>query len=193
MSPRDNNLLNKESCCHPAPRSRPVRPDQVMCCGILKGNSDSQLNPRRGSCEFEFWDNWYDYEGTYWAPGQGKKGVDLGEPSRWVYAFHAILGHHGVVSLSPIWLFSLGGAWTWLRRGDKLQRGFALAVVMLTAVCLIFYIGMRPLEDRNYGGVSCCFRWTLWLVPLWLISLLPCLDAIADRPRMRWLAGSLYC
>jgi hypothetical protein len=66
-------------------------------------------------------------------------------------------------------------------------RGFALLVVLLTLVCLAFYIS-RPLEDRNYGGVSTGLRWMFWFAPLWLICLLPAADAIADRRLLRWLA-----
>ncbi|MFI4875865.1 MAG: hypothetical protein ACIALR_11025, partial [Blastopirellula sp. JB062] len=42
--------------------------------------------------EIRTWDRWYDYADTYWRAGV-KKGVDLGEPSRVVYAFHMLLGH----------------------------------------------------------------------------------------------------
>jgi hypothetical protein len=33
--------------------------------------------------------------------------------------------------------------------------------------------------DRNYGGVSCVLRWSLWLTPIWLISMLPVVDWLA--------------
>ncbi len=36
------------------------------------------------------WDDWYDYEDSYWYPDR-KKGVDLGEPSRAMYLFHTTL------------------------------------------------------------------------------------------------------
>ena len=44
----------------------------------------------------------------------------------------------------------------------------------LTAVGLTFYLS-RPMIDRNYGGVSCGFRWMFWLTPLWLLALVPAL------------------
>jgi hypothetical protein len=134
------------------------------------------------------WDNWYEYEGSYWSSGQ-KQGVDRGESSRRVYAFHALAGHHGIFSLTPLWLASAAGAILWLGRGATSQQLLALATLLLTAVCLVFYIVLRDVEDRNYGGVSCCLRWTLWLTPLWLLCLLPAADASAPSPTLRRILG----
>jgi hypothetical protein len=136
------------------------------------------------------WDNWYEFDGSYWSSDK-IAGVDRGERSRWMYAFHALCGHHGVFSLTPIWLIAAVGVMQWLAKGTGTTRGLALATGTLTAVCLAFYILLRPMEDRNYGGVSCCFRWTIWLIPLWLLCLSPALDAMARRPWLRWLALGL--
>lgn len=134
------------------------------------------------------WNNWYEYEGTYWISAK-KQGVDRGEPSKLVYAFHALVGHHGVFSLTPLWVVSVIGIGIWLYRGSIANRVLALGTAVLTVVCLTFYIFLRPLADRNYGGVSCCFRWTLWLIPLWIVCLLPAADAVGSRP---WLRRGLY-
>ena len=137
--------------------------------------------------EVRAWDTWYEYAGSYWTPDK-KAGVDKGEPSRAVYAFHTLLGHHGVFSLSPIWLLSIVGMGLWLKRGPRSLQAFAWMVVTLTLVCVAFYI-MRPEKDRNYGGVSCGFRWLFWFTPLWLICMLPATDLIAkNRP---WRAVAL--
>ena len=130
------------------------------------------------------WGNWYEYEGSYWVP-ENKKGVDRGEPSRWVYAFHALIGHHGILSLTPVWLLSLVGLGIWLLGSDTSLRGLALMVATLTIVCLTFYL-MLPLVDRNYGGVCCGFRWMFWFIPLWTICVLPAADRIS---RLGWLRG----
>jgi hypothetical protein len=50
-------------------------------------------------------------------------------------------------------------------------------VIVLTVVCLGFYIG-RPQIDRNYGGVSCGFRWMFWFTPLWSLCLVPAADRL---------------
>jgi hypothetical protein len=142
------------------------------------------------SLELRQWDNWYDYEGTYWTD-EKKTGVDRGEPSRWVYAFHCLVGHRGIFSLTPIWLLIIPGVWMLWKRDETELRGFALLVVILTLVVLAFYIVQRPLEDRNYGGVSSGLRWMFWFTPLWLVALLPAADALDGARWKRGLAMAL--
>ncbi len=132
-----------------------------------------RLRPQGEHLEYELreWDNWYDYEGSYWLPGV-KKGVDLGEPSIARYAFHCLIGHYGIFSLTPFWLCSVLGAGLWLADSSRERKLLAGSIVMVTLVCVTFYI-FRPLEDRNYGGVSCGFRWVFWLIPAWLLLAIP--------------------
>ncbi len=59
---------------------------------------------------------------------------------------------------------SVSSSW-WQRMWD-LRVQVMLAIVATSLVCFAFYI-MRPLEDRNYGGVNCGFRWMHWFTPLW--------------------------
>lgn len=128
------------------------------------------------------WDDWYDYPGSYWLQGK-PVGVDQGEPSKWLYAFHVLVGHHGIFSLTPMWLIALGG-WVWyLRAGSREQRFWWLAISAVTIVCMLFYLN-RPEIDRNYGGVSCGFRWSAWMIPLWLGALPPALASMR-RTRLR--------
>ncbi len=134
------------------------------------------------------WGNWYEYPGTYWVP-ERKTGVDRGEPYRLVYIFHSLIGHRGIFSLTPVWLLSVVGVALWLRGGDRSLRELALMITALTLVCLAFYF-QRPLEDRNYGGVCCGFRWMFWFIPLWTISALPAADWVATR---RWARGVAWC
>ncbi len=133
-------------------------------------------------------DNWYAYtyklagkeRPSYWLDPQG---IDRGEPSKLTYALHVLAGHHGVLSLTPAWLLSVWGAWLWLRSGDPRLRQLAAGVALLTVTCLVFYIGLRPQADRNYGGMTSGFRWLFWLAPLWLLVMLPAADRAA---RSRW-------
>lgn len=129
--------------------------------------------------EVRDWDHWYDYDTSYWQPGV-KQGVDRGEPSRAWYALHTILGHHGILSLSPVWLLSLLGTGLWLQQPGR-WRQVALLIAALTVICLTFYI-LRPLKDRNYGGMTSGFRWSFWLIPLWLTALIPILDRWRQWP-----------
>ena len=122
-------------------------------------------------------DNWYDYPGSYWMTE--KQGVDKGEPSKAVYAVNALVGHYGIYSLTPIWIFSLFGMAIWATRGATEHRAIAIGTFILMAVCLTFYILLRSQKDRNYGGVCCGFRWMFWFIPMWLMTSIPALEKVA--------------
>ncbi len=138
-------------------------------------------------------DNWYDYSYTvngrqrdsYW---RHRSGIDTGEPSKLTYAWHTTLGHHGIISLTPVWILSLFGMIFWLKNKDPNRRDLALLVSSLTLICLVFYIGLRPQEDRNYGGWTCGFRWMFWFAPLWVVTMLPAVDRISRSPWLRRFA-----
>ncbi len=140
-------------------------------------------------------DNWYEYVyetssgktvESYW---QNPKGLDVGEPSRAKYAFHVLFGHHGIFSLTPVWLFAIAGAYFMFRSDDQKLRLFGFMVLSLTALVVAFYI-MRPLGDRNYGGNTCGLRWTFWLIPLWIAAMPTALEKIENRPLL-WKAALL--
>jgi len=125
-------------------------------------------------------DNWYDYEGSYW---NERVGIDRGEPSAAVYALHVLVGHHGLFSLTPVWLLSTAGLFIWLRRREDRQlRQLASLIGGVSVVCLVFYLS-RGQCDRNYGGMTSGFRWMFWCAPLWLLAMLPAADVMARR---RW-------
>ena len=78
-------------------------------------------------------DDWYNYTyehnghqvKSYW---QNPVGVDRGEPSLGLYAVNVLVGHHGVFSLTPIWLLSVAGVAGWMWRGqDPRLRGWRRA------------------------------------------------------------------
>lgn len=134
-------------------------------------------------------DNWYDYSYTrasdgkviesYWRnPG----GVDRGEASRGTYIANVLIGHHGIFSLTPIWLLSIPGLILLARLDDKQWRWIALLIGAVSLVVIAFYLQV-PQRDRNYGGTSSGFRWVFWLTPAWLLAMLPTADWLATR---RW-------
>ena len=137
---------------------------------------------------------WYDYQfrrgdrviDSYWRPTVAKSPIDRGEASPAAYAFHVLVGHHGIFSLTPVWLLSLAGLAVGIVRGNPAfpgMRAVAGAILVCTVACLAFYV-TRPLEDRNYGGTATGFRWALWFAPLWLFAMLPAADGLAaSRPR----------
>ncbi len=129
-------------------------------------------------------DNWYHYTYTvngkerksYW---QDRQGIDRGEPTKSAYAFHVLIGHHGIFSLTPMWLLSLAGMLMWLRSPDPRRRELAAVVILVSVVCLAFFIGERSQIDRNYGGMTSGFRWMFWCAPLWLLTMIPAADGLA--------------
>lgn len=174
--------LGSEATLEPAGESRWVLKNPATADRFAVRSAGDEVQIRA-------WDNWYEYDGSYWTSGK-KQGVDLGEPSRLRYGVHVLIGHHGVFSLTPIWLLTVVGVIVWLRSGTRLERGLAGSIALLSVVCLTFYV-LRPLEDRNYGGVACGFRWVFWLAPLWLLGLLPAADALSRRRSGPWLALAL--
>ncbi len=126
-------------------------------------------------------DDWYSYTyekngqtiTSYW---QNRQGIDIGEPSQPTYALHVLVGHHGVYSLTPVWLLTIVGIGMWSIRGPRTNRELALITLALTITCFVFFIVLRSQIDRNYGGMTSGFRWMFWLAPFWLATLLPAAD-----------------
>ena len=115
--------------------------------------------------------------------GQIGKGFDnMYEP--WpVYLFHMLVGHHGILSLSPIFIFTLIGVWSSLQSRGSPLRAFAALAAFLTLLLLVFYTFFAG--NRNYGGMCCGLRWFFWLIPLWL--LLP--EGLRGKTAHRWFRG----
>ncbi len=137
-------------------------------------------------------DNWYDY--TYQRNGKqyesywnNRVGVDRGEPSPGIYALHVLVGHHGIFSLTPVWLLSVAGLAIWLFGPERRPRELALLIGALSLICIVFYLA-RPLGDRNYGGMTCGLRWLFWFAPMWLVAMLPAADVMGRRGWTRGLA-----
>jgi hypothetical protein len=129
------------------------------------------------------------FPGSYWmiAPisgrGVGAGGIDsIHEP--WpVYLFNMLVGHHGIFSLSPIFIFTLMGIWSSLRSRGSPLRAFAALAASLTVVLLVFYTFFT---GRIYGGLCCGLRFFFWLIPLWLM-LLP--EGLRGKTTHRWFRG----
>ncbi len=145
--------------------------------------------------------NWYDYSfkvqrgkeekvvESYW---KNPSGIDRGEDSRLRYVFHALVGHHGVFSLTPIWLLSVAGLGMWLvRPGEVRLRWLAALIAGASLVCFAFYL--LVVTEMNYGGQASGFRWMFWFAPLWLVGMLPAADWMARHWWSRGLALALLC
>jgi hypothetical protein len=139
-------------------------------------------------------DNWYRYTTTvngqevpsHWT---NPKGIDRGEPSKVKYFLHATVGHHGLFSLTPLWILSIPGCVVLARRADG--RHLAWLAAQVSVVTVGFYCFMLLARDRNYGGMTSGLRWTFWLIPLWLLAMTPTVDWLHQRSWGRWLCWIL--
>ena len=129
-------------------------------------------------------ENWYDYRfrmpngrviESYW---RSPNGIDRGEASIARYAFHATIGHHGIFSLTPIWLLVLPGLVLMLQRHGRGWQLLSFTFITVSMTVIVFYLTRQPL-DRNYGGSTSGFRWVFWLAPIWISSLTPAADRLA--------------
>ncbi len=102
----------------------------------------------------------YLYPGSYWLAPAGMDALD--EP-KVVYLFHMLLGHHGVLSMTPLVGLGLWAAGRCLRRRELVAEA---ALVLASFVVLVVFYTMTT---HNYGGVCAGFRWLLLVTPLALV------------------------
>jgi hypothetical protein len=100
-----------------------------------------------------------------------------------VYLFHMTLGHHGVFSLTPVFLFSVYGALRSVVRRNNLTAVSWLT--LLLTVAMFAFFTWNP-KARNYGGSTQGLRWLFWLIPFWLAVLPAGLEA---GQRSRFVRG----
>jgi hypothetical protein len=150
---------------------------------------------------------WYEYPGSHWKPDPSKppQGIDWAglKETKAQYAFHVLIGHHGLFSLTPVFLLALVGIGVGLvRRGPQAgheQAGAGpplppyvfLLTAFLTVIVIGFYIYGVGDRSRNYGGWTSGLRWLIWLTPFWLLTMLPAADWLAGRRWGRGLACAL--
>ena len=130
----------------------------------------------------------YEHEGipSYWKNPQG---LDRNLDSPLMYFVHCTIGHHGMLSLTPVWLLTLIGWLGWRLWQECHLRTMLLVGAGLTAAVFGFYLTRT--QNYNYGGNSVALRWMLWLVPMWLIAMIPVCDAWGSRRGFQIFASSL--
>ena len=126
---------------------------------------------------FYFNTDYYQYEGSYW---RSPRGIDAANEPKWFYLFNLLLGHHGIFSLTPVFLIAFYGM---LQRKPTLEAIQRLGLY-LTVILLIFY----TFKTNNYAGVCQGARWLFWLIPFWLISLAPTVEQHIHSRRFRAFA-----
>ena len=135
-------------------------------------------------------DSWYlyDYERegrilqSYW---KNPKNLDVGEACHKTYIFHTTIGHHGLFSLTPVWVLSFLGLAIWLF--DR-RYCYLSAMILLTSIVVFAFYMQQPLSERNYGGNASAFRWLFWLAPLWSVALVAAADQFSRNMFTRAIA-----
>lgn len=124
---------------------------------------------------------------SYWMDPDG---VDRNLDSPATYFLHCTIGHHGIFSLTPLFLLSLAGClFSGSIRNTSLRTLVRLGAVM-TVLVVGFY--MTRTNNYNYGGVSCGLRWALWLIPFWLLAMVPAVEFATRIAVLRWLQCGLF-
>lgn len=109
---------------------------------------------------------------SYW---MNPRDLDANQEHPLRYLFHCVLGHHGLLSLTPVLLVSLLG-W-FLKPGmsnassnqTMAMRLIVLCGAAMSIITLGFYLTRT--ENYNYGGNSVGLRWMLWLFPFWWLAM----------------------
>jgi hypothetical protein len=107
----------------------------------------------------------YYYPGSFWNHPQG---ISAAKDSLGVYILNFIVGHHGIISLSPVLLFGLLGMFSH-RTSAPLRSG----AIFLTVINCAFVFS----TTHDYGGHCQGPRWFMWLIPIWLF----CMPPVAER------------
>lgn len=130
---------------------------------------------------------WYKYEGSHWLKldqSPRPPGIDFVNEPKEIYALHMTVGHHGVFSLSPIWLLALLGMIGGMFAAVGARRALSVMAFLATGVVIGFYIW----KTNNYEGWTSGPRWQFWLTPLFLLAMLPIADGLGEARGGRTLA-----
>jgi hypothetical protein len=146
---------------------------------------------------------WYLYDGSPWLsaslPGIERAGQ---VETKLDYAANLILGHHGLFSLTPVFLLVFGGLFVSYSHPHPVQgeappnapqatlltlNRLSWLAVSLTSAVTVFYV----IQTSNYGGSTVGPRWFFWLTPLLLVAALPTVDILSASRSGRAFSGLL--
>jgi hypothetical protein len=129
----------------------------------------------------EFGTKSYQYEGSYWNTPLEMDWFNTHPEPYSVYLLHMTFGHHGVFSLTPLFLFSAVGLFRSLWSRGRLR---ALAWLTLVLSVSLFAVYLYNPKARNYGGSTQGLRWLFWLIPFWFVFLPKGVEGGQER---RWV------
>ncbi len=114
---------------------------------------------------------------SYWSEPQG---IDANQESTPVYLFHCVLGHHGLLSLTPVFVLTLIG-WAIAFRSNKLAAARTVMSLGAGISCAVLFFYLTRTQNYSYGGNSSALRWMLWLTPFWWYGMLPAVERLSQR------------
>ncbi len=106
-------------------------------------------------------DGLYSYPGSYWRNPIEFDALDEPWP---VYAFHALVGHHGLFSVTPWLLLAL--PWFFRREDTESAELLRKAAAGATAFVIAYYV----FRTSNYGGRCVGMRWFMVLHPILAVA-----------------------
>jgi hypothetical protein len=113
---------------------------------------------------------------SYWSEPAG---IDQALDTFSTYLFHCTLGHHGIFSLTPIFLLAfMFWVLCWAYRNYPLWN---LSVIggIVSLIVLGFY--MTRTQNYNYSGSSVSLRWMMWTIPFFLLAALPVVNSLTKH------------
>jgi hypothetical protein len=117
----------------------------------------------------------YLYEGSLWKTPLELDFFNQQPEPYGVYLFHMTFGHHGIFSLTPIFLFSVWGALRLLAGGGRFLKVWC--VLTLAAIAgLVGYYFYDPAVWAS-GGAMNQYLWVFWSIPA-LVALLALVSAL---------------
>jgi hypothetical protein len=117
----------------------------------------------------------YSYEGSIWDTPLELDAFNKTPEPYGVYLFHMTLGHHGVFSLTPIFLLSAWGALRLLRGGGRFLTVWTWLTLLIVTVLAGYYL-YNP-APWKVGGAMHPYVWIFLAIP-GLLALLALLSAI---------------
>jgi len=120
----------------------------------------------------------YEFEGikSYW---MNPRGMDQSLDGPMAYFFHCVLGHHGLFSLSPVFLLIGVSLATKSKWKDSPTASVTWLGLGLSVAVLGFYLTRTA--NYNFGGNTFGLRWMIWLSPFWVLALVAAFEMISQN------------
>jgi hypothetical protein len=114
----------------------------------------------------------YLFEGSLWKTPLDLDALNENPEPYWVYLFHMTLGHHGIFSLTPIFVFSAVGATRLLGGGGRFLN-FWTGITFVAVLGMTGYYLYDPSAWAADGRLH-PYLWVFWLIPgllgLWALA-----------------------